>query len=133
MVIRWFCVVVFLFCGSACSAIYGPQTSSEDRAVAQVQERGFTQVGEYAIEGERYVRIQVLFGDKNNPCAGVLIVDMDHPKDDAGESTTIIVPDTFPKQSGRSEMYRSIPKQVRDPIISEMNDDRELDSCFGQK
>ena len=120
-------MAILVLCISACG-LYGSQPSPEERAVAQVAERGFIQVGRHTIEDERYVHIQVLFGDKANPCAGKLVVDTDHFKDDAGKSTTVLVRDTFPRPDGT--MYRVVPKDVGDPIISEMNDDSELFTCF---
>ena len=125
--IRGLCLATLVLCSSACG-IYGSQPGREERAVAQAGERGFTQVGQHVVEGDRYVHMRVLLSDETNPCAGKLIVDMNHSKDDAGESTTILVRDTFLKPDGTA--YRVVPKDVRDPIISEMNDDPELSTWF---
>ena len=129
-VIRWLGIAVLLLSGSACSAIYGDQPGREERAVAQVSERGFKQVGEHAVVDDRYVHVRVLFGDEAQPCAGMLIIDMDYARYSTGPSTTVIKPETFLKPDGTP--YRPIPKQVQDPVIDKMNDDPELDSCFGQ-
>lgn len=124
------CLAVFLLFGSACS-IYGSEPGREERAVAQASERGFHRVGQPAVVDDRYVHMLVWFGDEANPCSGKLIVDMSRPKDEAGKSTTVIVPETFLRPDGIA--YRAIPKQVQDPIISEMNDDDDLRTCFQEK
>lgn len=117
---------------SGCGFVYGHQPGREERVLTEVRDRGFMRVvGQHAIVDDRYAHIQVLFGDEANPCAGRVIVDMNRSRDDEGNSTTVIVPETFLGPDGTP--HRAMPKRVEDPIISEMNDDVELESCFGKK